>query len=172
MGQPLHCFESSLPHFFSVFLKKSELCCQEISTLPPPNRIKGFECRSSGSQYSGLGVTNLEGDKSIAFPLDLLGKQDQVFKYRFADEHSLLQKIGEFGVVAFRLNEDPEKRTYQQVGDHPFRLGDDSAGLWDEFSKAVNETGNKGDFAVADGYFTEWYEWVSGYPAAEIAGNP
>ncbi len=134
--------------------------------------MTGFECGSSGPQCSGLGVTNLEGDKSIAFPLDLLGKQDQVFKYRFADEYSLLKKIGEFGVVAFRLDEDPEERTYQQVGDNPFRLGDDSAGLWDECSKAVNETGNKGDFAGADGYFTEWYDWVSGYPAAEIAGNP
>ena len=134
--------------------------------------MEGFEYRSSGPQCSGLGVTHLEGDTSIAFPLDVLGKQNQVFKYRFADEYYLLKKIGEFRVVAFRLDEDPEGRTYQQGGDNHFRLGDDSAGLWDEFSKAVNETGNKGDFAVADGYFTEWYEWVRGYPAAEITSNP
>ena len=57
-------------------------------------------------------------------------------------------------MVAFRLDEDQEERTYRQVGDNPFRLEDDSAGLWDEFGKAVNETGGKRDLAVADGYFT------------------
>ncbi len=85
--------------------------------------MKGFECGSSGPQCSGLGVTNLEGDRSIAFPLDLLGKQDQGFKYRFADEYSLLKKIGEFGVVAFRLDEDPEERTYQRLAIIPSDLG-------------------------------------------------
>ena len=119
-----------------------------------------------------FGVTNLKGNQSIAFPLDLLEKQDDVLKYRFADEYYLLKKIGEFGVVALRLDKDQEERNYQQVGDGPFRLGDDSGGLWDEFGKAVNETGEKHDLAVADGYFTEWYEWVSGYPESEIADSP
>ena len=75
-------------------------------------------------------------------------------------------------MVALRLDKDQEERNYQQVGDGPFRLGDDSGGLWDEFGKAVNETGEKHDLAVADGYFTEWYEWVSGYPESEIADSP
>ena len=119
-----------------------------------------------------FGVTNLEGSKSIAFPLDLLENQDEVFQYRFADESYLLKKIGEFGVVAFRLDEDQEERTYQQVSQNPFRLGDDSGGLWDEFGKSVDKTGEDNDLAVADGYFTEWYEWVSGYPESEIASTP
>ena len=75
-------------------------------------------------------------------------------------------------MVAFRLDENQAERTYQQVSDSPFRLGNDSAGLWDEFGRAVNETGEKRDLAVADGYFTEWYEWVSGYPESEIASSP
>ncbi len=75
-------------------------------------------------------------------------------------------------MVALRLDKDQEARNYQQVSDSPFRLGDDSGGLWDEFGKAVNETGEKRDLAVADGYFTEWYEWVSGYPESEIADSP
>ena len=81
-----------------------------------------------------------------------------MFKYRFADESYLLKKIGEFGVVAFGLDQDQEERTCQQVGDNPFRLGDDSGGLWNEFGEAVNETGERHDLATADGYFTEWYE--------------
>ena len=119
-----------------------------------------------------FGVTNLKGDQSIAFPLDLLEKHEDVLKYRFADEVYLLKKIGEFGVVALRLDENQEERNYRQVGDSPFRLGDESGGLWDEFGKAVNETGEQRDLAVADGYFTEWYEWVSGYPESEIADSP
>ena len=41
-----------------------------------------------------------------------------------------------------------------------------------DLGKAVNETGEQRDLAVADGYFTEWYEWVSGYPESEIADSP
>jgi len=49
-----------------------------------------------------FGLTNLAGDQSIAFPLDLLeGKE--VMTYEFANESYLLQKMGEFTVVAFRL---------------------------------------------------------------------
>ncbi len=75
-------------------------------------------------------------------------------------------------MVALLLDEEQEERTYQLIDVSPFRLGDDSGGLWDEFGKAVNETGEKRDLAVADGYFTEWYEWVSGYPESEIADSP
>ncbi len=115
-----------------------------------------------------FGVTNLAGDQSIAFPLDLLeGKE--VMKYEFAKESYLLKKMGGFTVVAFRLQRDQENRTYHQVSPSPFRLADDQGGLWDEFGNAVNETGEKRNLAPADGYMTEWYEWVSGYPESQIA---
>jgi hypothetical protein len=39
--------------------------------------------------------------------------------------------------------------------------------VWDEFGHTVNEGGE--DLLVADGYFTEWYEWVSGWPESQIA---
>jgi hypothetical protein len=115
-----------------------------------------------------FGVTNLAGDQSIAFPLDLLEGQE-VMTYEFADESYLLKKINAFTVVAFRLQGDQEDRTYQQVSQGPFRLADDQGGLWDEFGNAVNETGEKQNLAAADGYMTEWYEWVSGYPESQIA---
>ncbi|MCZ6484834.1 MAG: DUF3179 domain-containing (seleno)protein [Acidobacteria bacterium] len=116
-----------------------------------------------------FGLTNLQGDKSIAFPLELLEKQNQMLRYNFDNESYLLRKIGEFGVVAFRLQEGQEEKSYQQTGENPFRLADDAGGLWDEFGNALNESRDKRDLAVADGYFTEWYEWVSGYPESEIA---
>ena len=115
-----------------------------------------------------FGVTNLAGDQSIAFPLDLLeGKE--VMKYEFAHESYLLTRMGELTVVAFRLQGDQGNRTYHQVSPSPFRLADDQGGLWDEFGNAVNETGEKRNLAPADGYMTEWYEWVSGYPESQIA---
>jgi hypothetical protein len=90
-------------------------------------------------------------------------------KYEFANETYLLKKMGELTVVAFRLQGDQKNRTYQQVSPRPFRLADDQGGLWDEFGNAVNETGEGQDLATADGYMTEWYEWVSGYPESQIA---
>ena len=115
-----------------------------------------------------FGVTNLAGDQSIAFPLDLLeGKE--VMKYEFAQESYLLTRMGELTVVAFRLQGDQGNRTYHQVSPSPFRLADDQGGLWDEFGNAVSETGEKRNLAPADGYMTEWYEWVSGYPESQIA---
>jgi len=115
-----------------------------------------------------FGVTNLAGDQSIAFPLDLLEGQE-VMKYEFANESYLLKKMGELTVVAFRLEGDQENRTYHQVSSRPFRLADEQGGLWDEFGNAVNEAGEKQHLATADGYMTEWYEWVSGYPESQIA---
>ena len=81
-----------------------------------------------------------------------------------------MRKIGKFAVVAFRLQKGQEERTYHQISEAPFRLGDDQGRIWDEVGKAVHETGEKWDLPVADGHFTEWYEWASGFPQSEIAG--
>ena len=89
--------------------------------------------------------------------------------YEFANEFYLLKKMGALAVVAFRLEGDQANRSYHQVSPSPFRLADDQGGLWDEFGNAVNETGEKPNLAAADGYMTEWYEWVSGYPESQIA---
>ena len=114
-----------------------------------------------------FGVANLAGTETIAFPLEFLKKQEGLFKYRFADEDYLLKRIGDFAVVAYRLRKGEEEKEFHQISETPFRVGDDQGGVWDEFGHAVNEGGE--DLLVADGYFTEWYEWVSGWPESQIA---
>jgi hypothetical protein len=114
-----------------------------------------------------FGVTNIEGTQSIVFPLEYLEQQEGLLKYRFADEDYLLKRIGEFAVVAYRLRKTEEEREFHQISETPFRVGDDQGGVWDEFGHTVNEGGE--DLLVADGYFTEWYEWVSGWPESQIA---
>ncbi len=116
-----------------------------------------------------LGLTNVAGDRSIAFPLDFLEEKQDVLKYQLGNEYYLLQKIAKFGVVAFRLEGDQEDRTYHQASQDPYRLADDEGGLWDEFGQALDERGGKRNLAAADGYFTEWYEWVSSWPESEVA---
>ncbi len=113
------------------------------------------------------GVANLAGTQSIAFPIALLGKQEQFLRYEFAGEFYLLKKVGDFGVVAYRLGKEQAAREFRQISEIPFRIGDDQGGIWDEFGRAVNEGGD--DFLVTDGYFTEWYEWVSSWPESQIA---
>ena len=59
---------------------------------------------------------------------------------------------------------------YRVLSRQPFRLGDDQGGVWDLFGNGVD--GTEASLPVVDGYFTEWYEWVSSYPDCEIAGDP
>jgi hypothetical protein len=113
------------------------------------------------------GVANLAGTQSIAFPIALLGQQEEFLRYEFAGEFYLLKKVGDFGVVAYRLRAEQEAREFHQISESPFRIGDDQGGIWNEFGQAVNENGE--DLLVTDGYFTEWYEWVSGWPESQIA---
>ena len=114
-----------------------------------------------------FGVTNEAGDQSIAFPLEFLAQQEGMLKYSFDDALYLLKKVEDYGVVAFRLRKNQEDNDYQLTSESPFRMVDDQGGTWDEFGNALNEGGE--NLLAADGYFTEWYEWVSGYPESEIA---
>ena len=90
-----------------------------------------------------------------------------MLKYSFDDALYLLKKVEDYGVVAFRLRKNQEDNDYQLTSESPFRMVDDQGGTWDEFGNALNEGGE--NLLAADGYFTEWYEWVSGYPESEIA---
>ena len=103
----------------------------------------------------------------MAFPVEFLEGKQEVVKYPFDDGYYLLKEIGKFGVAAFRLQKDQEDKTYHQASQDPFRLADNEGRVWNEFGKSLNEKGE--DLAVADGYMTEWYEWVTGYPESEIA---
>jgi hypothetical protein len=114
-----------------------------------------------------FGVANLEGSQSIAFPMALLDNQEGILRYEFAGEFYLLKKTGDFGVVAYRLRKEQEARQFRHISESPFRVGDDQGGIWDEFGRSVNE--GEDDLLVTDGYFTEWYEWVSGWPESQIA---
>lgn len=116
-----------------------------------------------------FGIANVKGDRAMAFPLGSLKEEDPPLKYEFDGHQYLIKKIGEFGVVAFRLEEGQEGNTYHVVSQTPFRLGDDEGRVWDEFGKSLKEEAGSRQLQMADGYFTEWYEWVSSYPHSEIA---
>lgn len=117
-----------------------------------------------------FGITNAQGDHSVAFPLEFLDTQEGLLQYSLAGQDYLLKKVGEFSVVAFRLSEKQRDTDFHIVSDSPFRLGDEEGGIWNEFGKAVDTLEDRSDLEAADGYFTEWYEWVSSYPQSEVAG--
>ena len=117
-----------------------------------------------------FGITNAQGDHSVAFSLEFLDTREGLLKYSLADQDYLLKKVGEFSVVAFRLSEEQRTTPFHLVSESPFRLGDEQGGVWDEFGRAVDTSEDRPDLKTTDGYFTEWYEWVSSYPRSEIAG--
>ena len=116
-----------------------------------------------------FGITNAGGDQSVAFPLEFLETQEELLRYTLNDQDYLVKKVGEFSVVAFRLSEEQRETAFRIVSESPFRLGDQQGGVWDEFGSPVDTTGNRPNLEAADGYFTEWYEWVSSYPQSNIA---
>jgi hypothetical protein len=120
--------------------------------------------------YNALvfGLTDASEEHSAAFPLDFLEGHDGLIRYELAGASYLIKKIGEYAVVALRLPAGTEDRRYHLVSTEPFRVGDDQGSLWDEFGRAVSETAEHRNMETADGYFTEWYEWVSSYPQSEI----
>jgi hypothetical protein len=99
---------------------------------------------------------------SPVFPFNLLN-------YSLGGQDYLLKKVGEFSVVAFRLSGKQQGTDFHIVSDSPFRLGDEKGGIWDEFGKPVDSLEDRSELATADGYFTEWYEWVSSFPQSEVA---
>lgn len=56
----------------------------------------------------------------------------------------------------------------------PLRLHDQLGNVWDEWGQAVGgpaqATGAR--LAFADGYLTEWYEWINHYPESDVQPEP
>jgi len=115
-----------------------------------------------------FGLTSPSEDESTVFPLELLDRRQELIRHRFAGEEFLVKKIGRFAVVALRVPTEMEERQFHLVSIEPFRVADDQGRVWDEFGHSRSEDGEQQDMAVADGYFTEWYEWVSSYPGSGI----
>jgi hypothetical protein len=67
------------------------------------------------------------------------------------------------------LYEKQEARLFRQISKLPFRVGDDKGSIWNEFGHDI--TGGGQGLQVADGYLTEWYEWVNHWPETEIANR-
>lgn len=109
------------------------------------------------------------GEAAVAFPLQRLEEEEEILKYPFQGQSYLIKKISQFGVLAFRLAREQEGNAYHLISEIPFRVGDDRGGVWDEFGNSLSEDPEAQKLATADGYFTEWYEWVSSYPQSEIA---
>jgi hypothetical protein len=109
------------------------------------------------------------GEAAVAFPLQRLEEEEEILRYPFQNQFYLIKKISQFGVLAFRLAREQEDSAYHLISKIPFRIGDDRGGVWDEFGNSLSEDPEAQKLVTADGYFTEWYEWVSSYPQSEIA---
>jgi hypothetical protein len=114
-----------------------------------------------------FGITNSDGSESIAFQLQSLEENEGLLRHTFAGEEYLLAKVSDFAVVALRLRKQEEARVYRQISLRPFRVGDDQGNVWNEFGHSNEEDGQ--DLQIANGYLTEWYEWVSHWPETDIA---
>ncbi len=58
------------------------------------------------------------------------------------------------------------------LGREPLRLRDQLGNVWDEWGQAVEGGAAGARLSFADGYLTEWYEWINHYPKSDILPAP
>jgi len=116
-----------------------------------------------------FGLSDTAQTSAMAVPLDTIERNGNLYRVELQGRRYLLLKQGEYGVTAFRLQTTLADHTYRIVPGEPFVLASDAGGRWNELGVPFQDSSIKESLAVADGYLTKWYEWVTAYPKTEIA---
>lgn len=79
--------------------------------------------------------------------------------------------LGEYRAGAFDRRLADEVLSFERESQAPFRMRDGGGRLWDERGRAVSGPGEGAQLEPADGYVTEWYEWVTYVPGSLIQSD-
>lgn len=116
-----------------------------------------------------MGITNAEGNRSLAYPLILLKKAGGVVEHEFDGEAYLYVVAGSYGVAVFNRKFKDEILTFKIVSTDPLLLKDQSGTIWNELGEAVNGLRKGAHLSVvSDSYLAEWSEWIQEHEGAEV----
>jgi hypothetical protein len=121
-------------------------------------------------KYNDLifGITN-SMNQSVAFPLSKIPGGKKPVIYDFDGDRYLLIKFGEFAVTAFRLPPSIANFHFSVLEGPPLLISSQEGGRWNIFGDADPHSKVKARLEYANGYFAEWYEWITNHPNSRIA---
>jgi len=116
-----------------------------------------------------MGITNADGTRSLAYPLNLLKQAGGVVEYEFDGGAYLYVVAGPYGVAVFNRKLEDEILTFEPVPGAPLLLRDQNGTIWNDLGEAV-EGPNKGAHlsVVPDSYLAEWSEWIQEHEGADL----
>jgi len=116
-----------------------------------------------------MGITNADGTRSLAYPLNLLKQAGGVVEYEFDGGAYLYVVAGPYGVAVFSRKLEDEILTFEPVPGAPLLLRDQNGTIWNDLGEAV-EGPNKGAHlsVVPDSYLAEWSEWIQEHEGADL----
>ena len=117
-----------------------------------------------------LGI--ISGKQTFAIPLRQWPRERSLIVRDFGGKKFLVVRTGEFALSAFPV---PGEGNFRELQSRPWQIGDERGNRWDEMGQPVSGSPHAKPLAPADGYVTEWYEWVTSYPGSEIvsfSGTP
>ena len=106
-------------------------------------------------------------------PLVALEEAGGLVQERYGQDPLLLVLQGESRVSAYIRVLDGVELTFKRTQKDPLLLRDNETGTtWSEWGRGVKGPHAGRQLSFANGYLTEWYEWVGHYPVSEIVGLP
>ena len=116
-----------------------------------------------------MGITNTEGNKSLAYPLVLLKKSGGIVQLEFDGESYLYVVAGTYGVAVFNRKFKDNTLIFETVSNQPIQLKDQNGNIWNELGEAIQGP-DKGALlsVVSDSYLAEWSEWIQEHEGAVV----
>jgi hypothetical protein len=108
------------------------------------------------------------GRRAVAVPREAVARSGNLRRVEIADAAYLIVTQGVYGATAFELPAPLRQQEFRVVSQEPFVIGTGAGGRWNELGAATEGSSVTSALPVAPGYLTEWYEWVSAFPASAL----
>lgn len=118
-----------------------------------------------------FGLFKGAGQRAKAYPLGSIRKAGGIVQDDFDGQPVVLILNGESRAGAYLRELDGSILSLQPVSRDPHRFQDQSGTLWDEWGEARSGPLRGRRLEPANGYVTEWYEWVNNFPNTELYGR-
>ena len=120
-----------------------------------------------------FGMISREPRRGRVYPLVALEDAGGLIQESYEQEPLLLVLQGESRVSAYIREMQGQRLNFEVHQKSPIQLRDKETGtIWSEWGRGISGKHAGAQLPFANGYLTEWYEWVGHYPESEIFGLP
>jgi hypothetical protein len=106
--------------------------------------------------------------RAKAYPLKRIQESGGVVQERFHGLPILLFVRDTYRVGAFSCRRQNRELQLTLISKEPLLFKDQDGTVWDEWGRGLSGPSQGGSLDPADGYLTEWFEWINKFPGSEI----